>query len=446
MSGRASQQRRAAAIRDELAAVIATEVKDPRVHAAGLVGVSRVELNRDGSAARVYVSFVSTEDGPRAEALEGLAAASGFLRSTLGRRLGIGRAPKLTFDWDPTAEVAERLAAVVAEDAMTPFDRAVDVIRRADTILLATHRGPDGDGVGSMVALASLLRSQGKTPTLFTEDLVPRNLKWLPFARSFVRTLAADARFDATIVVDCGDPQLLGPGFPAPEVTGTVVALDHHASHRPFGDVFVSDPDAACVGVLVARIARRLGWRISKEAAQGLFVSLVADTGSFSYSNANAEAFHLAAELVGAGYVDPWAIHERMNENVPVSRYRLLAAALGTLELAADGRLAFLQITEQMLADVKASWEDSEGVVNYARGIAGVECGVLLTPAKGGGVRVSMRSKGRAIDAGAVCARLGGGGHRGAAGCTLPGDLPTARRVVEDALVAALEGAVPSAE
>src|SRR5690606_10389798 len=142
------------------------------------------------------------------------------------------------------------------------------------------------------------------------------------------------------------------------------------------------------------------------DAAQGLYVSIVSDTGSFRYSNTNAEVLRLAAELVEGG-LDPWSISERMGERGSLSRYRLLAAALGSLELAADGLVAFMTITAEMVKAAKASWEDSEGMVNYARAIKGVDCGVLITPAKHGGVRVSMRSKGRRVDAGAVCKAFG---------------------------------------
>jgi phosphoesterase RecJ-like protein len=315
---------------------------------------------------------------------------------------------------------------------------AAESLRKAGKILLTAHRGPDGDSIGSLVALAALLREHGKEATLYNPDLVPRNLKWLPHARSFVRRLKKQSRYDVTVIVDCGDRQLLGDDFPAAQVTGPLIVLDHHTTVRPFGDMFIGDPAAACVGVLVTRLAGHLGWDLSAAAAQGVFVSLVADTGSFRYANANAEAFRLAADLVERGLVDAWSIQERMHERVPLSRYRLLAAALAGLELALDGKVAFIVLTQETLEQAKASWEDSAGIVNYARTIDGVECGVLITPAKQGGIRVSMRSKGRLVDAGAVCGLLGGGGHPGAAGCRLDTDIGSAKKQVEDALRAVL--------
>ncbi|HKE14388.1 MAG TPA: DHH family phosphoesterase [Kofleriaceae bacterium] len=318
------------------------------------------------------------------------------------------------------------------------LERAAEILATADKVMVTCHLGPDGDAVGSMVAMSSLLRQRGAQVTMYNPDLVPRHLKWMPLCKGLAHRLPRSASFAATVVMDCGDAKLLGPDFPPPEVTGKLIVIDHHASGRPFGDVFVCDPDAASVGVLVARLARHLDWPITDEAAIALYVSLVTDTGSFRYANTNAEALRLAADLVERHGVGPWAVSERLSEQGTLARYRLLAAALATLQPVLGGHVVFMTITEVMVKAAEAAWEDSEGMVNYARSIRGVECGVLITPAKRGGVRVSMRSKGHIIDAGAICLSLGGGGHRGAAGCTLPGDLASARATVEAALSAAL--------
>ena len=319
------------------------------------------------------------------------------------------------------------------------IERAAEILGGAKKILVTCHLGPDGDSIGSMIALASMMKGRGAEVTLYNPDLVPRHLKWLPLAKTLVHRLPKAARFEATCVVDCGDPKLLGPDWLAPEVTGPLVVLDHHASGRPFGEEFVCDPSAASVGVLVARIARHLGWPITPDAAVALYVSLVTDTGSFRYANTNAEALRLAADLVEQHGVDPWAVSERLSEQGTLARTRLLSAALATLSPALNGAVMFMTITAEMVAKAEAAWDDTDGMVNHARSIKGVECGVLITPAKRGGVRVSIRSKGHRIDAGAVCLALGGGGHRGAAGCTLPGeDLAAARATIEAALAAAL--------
>ncbi len=318
------------------------------------------------------------------------------------------------------------------------IEQAAERIAAAQTVLITCHRGPDGDSVGSMIALASLLKKRDRAVTLYNPDLVPRRLKWLPMAKKLVHRLPAKKVFDLTIVVDCGDRKLLGKNFPAKDVTGELIVLDHHASAVPFGDLYVCDPQAASVGVMVARIAEHLGWELDEDAARGIYVSMVTDTGSFRYSNTNAEAFRIATHLVADLGVDPWMVTERLSERVPLSKYKLLAAALNNLTLELDGKVSVIAVTHDMVKAAGGSWEDSEGIVNYARSISGVECGVMLTPAKRGGVRVSMRSKANQIDAGKICAGLGGGGHPGAAGCVLEGELDAARSRVLECLAAEL--------
>jgi phosphoesterase RecJ-like protein len=234
---------------------------------------------------------------------------------------------------------------------------------------------------------------------------------------------------------------MLGEQFPSREVTGTLISLDHHASGKPFADIHVCDPTAASVGVLVARLADRLGWTIEADAAAALYVTLISDTGGFRHANTSAEALHLAGRLVERG-ADPYRIGIALEERTSLARARLLAAALQSLELVCDGRAALMTITAAMVASTGATWDDTEGMVMYARGIDKVACGVLLTTARGGGVRVSMRAHADRIDVGAVCQVLGGGGHAGAAGCLFAGDIPAAR----SAVIAALDSALPKRE
>ncbi len=314
-----------------------------------------------------------------------------------------------------------------------------DKIRGAERILLTCHRGPDGDSVGSLVALASMLKGLGKKVVLYNPDLVPRYLKWLPHSRSFVQQLKKKARFDLTLVVDCGDAKLLGDKFPEQEVTGFVVALDHHGSGRPFGDLFVSEPSVAAIGVMVAQLADLLEWTISEDAALGLYVSIVTDTGGFRYANTNAEVLRLAARLVDEAGIDPAELGAYLTQDASPGRYRLLSRLLGELDVVLGGKVAFMVITAELVKECKATWEDTEGLINYARSLRGVECGVLICPSKYGGVRVSMRARGPRVDAGKLCFELGGGGHKGAAACTLQGSLSEARQTIEKLLSVALE-------
>jgi phosphoesterase RecJ-like protein len=318
-------------------------------------------------------------------------------------------------------------------NAQTQLLRASEILHGAERILLTSHRRPDGDGTGSMAGLASLLRACGKTAVIYSVDPIARRYKWLPLIHGTVQTIPFDERFDCTIVVDCADITLLGDTLPPPEVRGHLITLDHHASGHPFGDTAVWDPTAAAVGVLVHRLALHRGWPITLEAAVPLYVSLISDTGGFRHANTNAEALHVGAELIRAGVV-PSAIAASLEERPSPGKVRLLGAVLSTLELHCAGRAGVLSVTTDMVDGARASWEDIEGMVNWARNVDGVQVGVLLTTAKGGGVRVSMRSRSEKVDVGRVCMAMGGGGHPGAGGCHLPGDLITTKERVMRAL------------
>ncbi|MEZ4367192.1 MAG: DHH family phosphoesterase [Kofleriaceae bacterium] len=314
---------------------------------------------------------------------------------------------------------------------------AARTLAAAQRVLLTSHRRPDGDGTGSMIGLAVMLRAAGKQVTIYSPDLAPRRLHWLALIPTWVQRLPSEARFDCTVVVDCADPALLGDVLPAPEVHGRLITVDHHASARPFGDVVVWDPTAAAVGVLVVRLADELGWDIDRDTATALYVSLISDTGGFRHANTNVEALVVAARLVEAGAI-PVMIARQLEERASPGKLRLLGSVLSTLELHGAGRIAVLTVTPEMVDAARASWEDTEGMVNWARNVEGSMVGVMLTTAKGGGVRVSMRTRSERIDCGAVCMRLGGGGHPGAGGVHLQATLDEARGRV----VAALEQAL----
>lgn len=335
------------------------------------------------------------------------------------------------------------VSTTTAEIVAAALTRCCETLARAQRILLTSHRRPDGDGTGSMAGLASLLRAAGKTAVIYSVDPIARRYKWLPLVGGTVHTIPFDDRFDCTIVVDCADVTLLGDTLPPPEVCGTLITLDHHASGRPFGDIAVWDPTAAAVGVLVHRIAGQMGYPLTPECAVPLYVSLISDTGGFRHANTNAEALSVGAALIRAGVV-PATIAASLEERASPGKIRLLGSVLATLELHCAGRAGVLSVTTEMVEGARASWEDIEGMVNWARNVDGVQVGVLLTTAKGGGVRVSMRSRSDRVDVGRVCMTLGGGGHPGAGGCHLEGDLASTRERVVRALDTAFNRSRPS--
>jgi phosphoesterase RecJ-like protein len=314
---------------------------------------------------------------------------------------------------------------------VTGLDEAVARVRAGQRFLVAAHANPDGDALGSMLATAHGLRALGKEVVVYDKDGAPARLAFLPGADEIIHRVA-DAPFDATLVHDCGDARLLGDGFPPRSMSGPILVLDHHTSERPFGDVSLRDPSASAVGVIVARLLRALGVPLSKTIAECLWCSLVEDTGWFRYAATDLETMRLAADCVAAG-ARPWDFALKANEQSPPERLKLLARVLDSLEIV--GSTAILTLTRAMCDATGASADQADGFVGYARGLRGVEVGVMLYEAEGG-VRVSLRSKGR-VDVAAIAERFGGGGHRAAAGCFLEASLVEARAAILDALAGA---------
>jgi phosphoesterase RecJ-like protein len=308
--------------------------------------------------------------------------------------------------------------------------RAVETLRGARRVLITMHRGPDGDALGSALALACALREMGREVTVYNPDELPYNFRFLRGADQVARTLPSDAAFDATVATDAGAYERLGPDVPPPPRRGVLVNLDHHVTTEPFGDVNYVDPHAASVGILAWKIIRGLGHPISRDAAECIYASILADTGCFRYSSTDPECLRVAAELVEAG-VEPWEMTVRVYEQQPLARMRLLAEVLGTLEV--HGKLATITITNQMIARAGSPIDLTDGFINYARSVNGVEVAASFRePQDGGPWRVSFRSRGR-VNVAAIAQKFGGGGHHNAAGCSIDGEEAAVRaRIAEE--------------
>jgi phosphoesterase RecJ-like protein len=316
------------------------------------------------------------------------------------------------------------------------LDEIVALVAAGRRFLCTAHAAPDGDALGSMMATALGLQRLGKEAVAWVTAPPPGALARLPFAR----TLAAappEGAFDAVLVHDCGDWRLVGEPFPPRERTGPVAVLDHHAAARPFGDLIYRCPEAAATGVLSARLLARLGVALDGEIGEAIFCALACDTGWFRYGNTDGEAMALAAKLVERG-VEPARLARALEEEQPPERLVLLCRVLETLELHGEAprRAALLVLTRAMLAESGAAREQADGFVNYARALAGVEVGALVSE-EADGVRVSLRSKG-GCDVAAIAQRFDGGGHRAAAGCSLPLPLAAAKQALLAALLEAL--------
>ena len=296
----------------------------------------------------------------------------------------------------------------------------VSEIGRNRSFLVTSHEGPDGDAVGSSLALASFLRGIGKEVCVHLQDPVPELYAFLPGADS-VQAHIPDRDFDVAFVLDIGELRRAGAEFCAFTRIGTLVNLDHHLGCEQFGAFNLIDSTAAATGVLVYRIASAFGFEFDFETALCLYVAIITDTGSFRYSNSNREAFSIAGQMIACG-VNAWDVAEKLYENQPRRRLELLALTLPTLEVIKEGQAASVTVTLDMYARSGADAELTDGFVNYPRSIRGVEVAIFFRQVDERRYKVGFRSKGK-VNVAAFAAGLGGGGHHNAAGCTVEGTL-----------------------
>ena len=296
----------------------------------------------------------------------------------------------------------------------------IEVIRSNSSFLITTHEGPDGDAIGSSMALASFLRTIGKDATVHSHDSVPDLYSFLPAVDS-VLTYIPDRHYDVAFVLDVGERRRAGKEFCDFSRVTTVVNIDHHLSCENFGDINLIDPQAAATGILVYRIIRDFGYSFDRDTAISLYVAVITDTGSFRYSNANREAFSVAGEMIECG-INAWDVAEQLYENQPKKRLDLLAKCLPTLDVFKDGQAASVTVTCDMFAACAADAELTDGFVNYPRSIRGVEVAIFFRQLDVLKWKIGFRSKGK-VNVAAFSKALGGGGHHNAAGCTIEGSL-----------------------
>jgi len=316
-------------------------------------------------------------------------------------------------------------------------DTAPDVARAVggcSSFLLALHEFPDGDSLGSNLAMMRALQRLGKSVTLVAPTPPPERFGFLPGFQDIVALDTLDrpvSGFECIFLIDCSDPGRAGLGPDDLRQAELVVNIDHHPSNALFGHVNYVDPKASAAAEQVRAVIASLGVALDREMALCLYVAVSTDTGGFRFENTTAETHRLAAELLDLG-VEPGPVGEIIHDTRTVSSLRLVQRMLQTLSFAAGGRIAWVVVTRRMLEECGATDDEVEGLVGYPRMIDSVDVSFLLQEMPDGAVRVALRSK-KDFDVGAVAAALGGGGHRKAAGCVLRGTVEEVlSRVLEE--------------
>ena len=320
---------------------------------------------------------------------------------------------------------------------MGDFPRVVALLKTVRRVAVLSHINQEADCIGAALGLTIALQEQGRAAVAYNADPLPRALRFLPGAGDFVQADRLPGGLDCVVVVDSGTPERVGgllTGVAAP-----VLNVDHHKGNTRFGTLNWVVPEASAAGEMVFHLLRALEHPIPPPVATNLYAAVLTDTGSFHYKNTSPEALRVAAALVEAGAV-PGQISASLYAQRDAGELRLLSRCLTTLTLSRDGRVAWMEVSAADLAEAGLGQDALEGFIDYPRSIAGVEVALLFRGLGGDGIRVSLRSRGRA-DVAAVAATFGGGGHHNAAGCHVPGSPAAVRGAVLAAVERELAGA-----
>jgi bifunctional oligoribonuclease and PAP phosphatase NrnA len=298
-------------------------------------------------------------------------------------------------------------------------DGVIEGLRSSERFLLTTHEGPDGDGLGSLLALNQILAQMGKDSVMFLdakEFPLPVEYRFLPMEEVFHEP-PADVVDRVLVFLDCGNIDRMPVEFLRRD-GARVINIDHHHDNTLFGTVNLVNTEASCTAEIVFDLSKRLGTELTPEIASALYVGLVTDTGRFSYENTGPAAHRMAAELIEAG-VDVDDTNRRLYERVPIEKARLVARALSKIERFDDNRLALTYISRADYEETGGTEVLTEGIIDHVRALEGTKVAAVIRDKTDGGRsarKVSLRSSDGVVDVSAIARLHGGGGHRRAAG------------------------------
>jgi phosphoesterase RecJ-like protein len=305
----------------------------------------------------------------------------------------------------------------------TEITRIADAIRARQSFVLSSHARPDGDAIGSQLAMALALRALGKDVRVVNRDPAPPPLMAFAGVPDIEIAAKVDGDFDAAIIMECGD--LARTGVEGLD-RGFVINIDHHPGNTGYGQLNWFDPAAAACGEMVFDLVVGLGVPLTAEIATHVYVAILTDTGSFHFSSISPRTFDICRGLLEAG-VDPVGVARSVYDSGTMARLKLSGALLSGMQIDPTGRIALLYLDHEIARAAGGTYEDTDGLINEPLTVKEVQAVVFFKHVQGDEYRVSMRSKG-AIDVNAVAKAFGGGGHKNAAGCTAVGRIDALRQ------------------
>ncbi len=315
-------------------------------------------------------------------------------------------------------------------------DKIIKILQEADHFYLVSHMQPDGDSIGSLLAMGEGLRNLGKQVRMFTPGQIPRKYSFLKGADR-VEHAIADCNPDITaIILDSSDAERLGVLKEPFMDCRAIVNIDHHVTNQWFGTLNLVDSNASATGEILFYLLKEIGAPMNRDLAEALYVAISTDTGSFKYDNTTSDTHRVIAELLEED-ISPGVISQRIFDERPLSFYILLKEAISSLEMYGGRRIALMTLSRDIRQRSGASSDELEGIVNYTRNIEGVELGILFYVENEKEVKVGFRSK--TMDVSILAGRLNGGGHARAAGCRLYEEYQAVKEKVLNASLQMLE-------
>ena len=309
------------------------------------------------------------------------------------------------------------------------MNQIVRHLKSSRRVFLASHIQPDGDAIGSLLALGLSLAQLEVQTALFNERHIPAVYRFLPGVDAISRRLDTRIPFDTAVILDCGSLERIGAAAAAVSRIPTIINVDHHVTNTGFGHLQLIDTGACSTAEIVYRLIKQLATPIDQAVATAIYTGILTDTGSFRFANTNSAAFSICDEMVRRG-VTPSEVAQHVYGTYSMGRIKLLNMALDSIEISPNGKLSLMTLTRQMLRETNTLPEDADGIINYAKRIQDVRVAVLIQengsgespPGGRDRFHVSLRSDGR-VDVAAIADAFGGGGLANAAGFNIEADM-----------------------
>jgi len=299
--------------------------------------------------------------------------------------------------------------------------KAVEAINTSRNFLITTHRNPDGDAIGSELALANALLKLGKNVSVKNLHTVPENLMFLPNTENIIQCNRINETYDVVILLDCENLERCGNIFNNENYKTVLINIDHHLSNQNGTDYDIVNHNSSSTAEMVYELINELNVELDHDISLCLFTGIFSDTGGFRYSNSTQRAFEIACDLMKHN-ISPWEVSLNLFESKSFRSQQLLGLALNSLEISNDNRISWLTLKKNIFKKTGTSPADAEGFINFAREIKGIEVALMFREMGDCKVKVSFRSKGR-VNVAEIAKLFGGGGHRNASGCVMNGTL-----------------------